>query len=40
MSNDGTANNNPFNRWWIVSALFVVAVAVAIVLVLVLGRGG
>lgn len=40
MSNDGTANNNPFNRWWIVSALFVVAVAVAIVLVLVVGRGG
>lgn len=40
MSNDGTANNNPFNRWWIVSALFLVAVAVAIVLVLVLGRGG
>lgn len=40
MSNDGTASNNPFNRWWIVSALFVVAVAVAIVLVLVLGRGG
>ena len=40
MSNDGTANNNPFNQWWIVSTLFVVAVAVAIVLVLALGRGG
>ncbi|WP_136588162.1 MULTISPECIES: hypothetical protein [Actinomycetes] len=40
MSNDGTATNTPFNRWWIVSTLFVVAVAVAIVLVLALGRGG
>ncbi len=40
MSNDGTATNNLFNRWWIVSALFVVAVAVAIVLVLALGREG
>lgn len=40
MSNDDTENANPFNRWWIVSALFVVAVVVAVVLVIVLGRGG
>ena len=39
MSNDSTASNNPFNRWWIASALFVLAVIVAVVLVLIFGRG-
>jgi hypothetical protein len=39
MSTDQTPASNPFNRWWIVSVLFIVGIAVAIVLVVVLGRG-